>query len=352
MSMGHPSQDAFETRPRPRAIHDLRAWPNRAADRLRRHPIEIAIVLVVVAIWSIVVARYPSVIGADWIAYRDGVDRLVDGRPVYEPMLMLGPYDYVTPAFGDFFNMPPWFLAIAGPASMLSAPLDRLVWAATVAASLGIAFAITVPRRYRSTLLPVLLVFTPVWMTLAWGNATAIVVLGVALWVAGVRRGSTSLLVFGIVLASLKLVPAIPLALYLLRAGRLRPVVLAAALIGGLTIAFSLAAGQNLVHDFAVMFANIRQTPDTNLAPSVYLARLLPDLDAVLIVRVVAITLIALLAFRRPSLAVVAGMELLVLALPLNVSSFWILHPMVVAFAWLGAGAGLEPPDRGSAASD
>jgi hypothetical protein len=285
------------------------------------------------ALATIPFARYPSTVGADWYQYRDGIDRLMDGRPLYDPGLMLAPYNYLDPAYGGTFNMPPWFVPLTIPAAVLPRPFDRLFWMALIAAAVIAAVGLCLPRERRILVLGVLAVQTPLWVLLTWGNASAFVVLGIALWIIGSRINSTALLAAGLILSSIKLVPAIPLALALLRRRQVRPVVVAALGVIAITAVVAVVAGSNVLRDFYVVFGNIEQTHDANLAPSSVLAAVLPEPVATLLVRLLATALLAFLSLRPPSLLLIAAMEIVVMAYPLNVYSFWILHAGVLVLA-------------------
>jgi hypothetical protein len=209
------------------------------------------------------------------------------------------------------------------------------VWVAVIALALTVAVFLTAPRRDRAIFVALIAVWTATWTAIAWGNATALVVLGIAIWTIGLRRESTVLLTTGILLASIKIVPAIPLALYLLRSRRVAPVAWAAGAIEVTTFVVAGLDRTNVVADFIRAFDNIRQTTDVNIAPSALIKAVAPSADAVLPLRVGAVVAIAALSALRPSIAIVGWMELIVLALPLNVYSFWLLHPVIVGLAWM-----------------
>ncbi len=278
-------------------------------------------------------ARYPSIIGADWFTYRDGLDRLTAGMPLYDPRMLQGPYDYLAPDFAGLYNMPPWFLPLVVPVAMLPAPLDRLGWVAVIAVALLVAIAWAVPPRHRALTTALVLVSTPLWMTLAWGNAEALVILGLVIWVIGVRRDTNWLLVVGLLLVSVKVVTAIPLAIYMLHISKVRSLLMAAGIAVAITLALSLWTGRNVLADFVVAFGNIEPTADTNIAPSRFLLAFAPGIDAVVVVRIAAIVALVLLATAPMTLFDVAWMLLIVIALPVNVYSFWLLLPAIAALA-------------------
>ena len=294
-------------------------------------------------------ARYPSYVGVDWSTYRRGLADLLNGSPLYRPELALGPYDYLSPVFANAFNMPPWFVPATLPVVLLPDSVERPIWLLLVAAMLVMAFALVLPRRDRVLWAGLAACASFVWMTLAWGNASALVALGIAIWAAGWRLGSPRMRVVGLLLASVKIVPAVPLAIYELQMRQWRAVAWSAALVGATVAVLTVATGANVLFDFAVAFANIRQVTDTNLAPSSLLSSVVPGVDASLLVRLAAVVTLAGLAAKPASLYRVAAMELVVCALVQNVFSFWLLHPLVAALAAVRADEESEPIESGAA---
>ncbi len=278
-------------------------------------------------------ARYPSTIGADWTTYRDGFDRLVHGLPLYDPSLLAGPYDYLAPAVQGMFNMPPWFLPLVVHAAVLPGLAGAVVWWLTIVVAAALAIVLAVPRRHRLLTIALLLASTPLWMIVAWGNAEALVLLGLVVWVIGIRKDRPGLLVIGVFLASIKVVPAIPLAIYMVRTGRIRPLLVAAGAAVAIVLLLSLTTGRSVLSDFVVAFQNIEQVADTNIAPSLFLRSLLPGIDAVVVTRALVAVMLGLFLLVPITLFDVVWMELLVCAFPVNLFSFWLLAPVVVGLA-------------------
>ncbi len=192
------------------------------------------------------------------------------------------------------FNMPPWFLPLVVPAAALPAILGATVWWLTIVIAMTLAVVLAVPSRHRLLTIALLVTSTPLWMVVAWANAEALVVLGLVVWVIGVRQNRSSLLAVGVFLASIKIVPAVPLAIYMVRTGRTRPLIAATAAAVGVVLGLCLITGSNVLSDFLVAFQNIEQVIATNVAPSVLLQRLVPGVDTVLITRLVAVGLLGL----------------------------------------------------------
>jgi hypothetical protein len=297
----------------------------------------VGVLVFVTGLLAVPFARYPSRAGADWDTYRSGMAALLEGRDLYRPDLATASYDYLSAEFANAYNMPPWFAPAALPILALPDALERPAWILLTAFVLVAAFTLVMPRHDRVIWIALAASMSFAWMALTWGNASALVAFGIAIWMAGQRRQARWMEVLGIVVASIKIVPAIPLVVYHLQTRNFRPLVLAGALVAGLSAILMAVTGTNVVLDFAVAFANIRQVSETNLAPASLLAPLLPGLDLVVVLRIVSIALLLWLAALPPSLYRVAAMELVVCGLVLNVYAFWLLHPVIAAFGAIRA---------------
>jgi hypothetical protein len=276
-------------------------------------------------------ARYPSIAGADWDTYRNGIAAVLDGRGLYRPDLALGSYDYLSAEFANAYNMPPWFAPVALPILAMPDVLERPAWILVTGLILVAAFALVMPLGDRVIWVALAASMSFAWMALTWGNASALVALGIAIWMAGLRRHAPWMEVAGIVVASIKIVPAIPLVVYHLQTRNVRPLLLAAAVLAGISGILMVWTGTNVVLEFAIAFSNIRQVSETNLAPASLLAPALPGLDLVFIVRILSLAALVWLAAQPPSLYRVAAMELVVCGLVSNVYAFWLLHPVIAA---------------------
>src|SRR5664280_596263 len=95
-----------------------------------------------------------------------------------------------------------------------SNPAGQLAWWAAMSTALIAAFLLVWPRLPfpRGPLLGLVIVLSPPFvMGMSWGNMGSLPVLGVALWFVGWRRDWWWLEAVGIALASMKILPAIPL---------------------------------------------------------------------------------------------------------------------------------------------
>lgn len=168
----------------------------------------LTVLLALVGIVLVPFASYPSPLGSDWAWYRNGIDRLAGGQPIYDQSWLLGPFNYVGPGNVFQFNQAPWLLPIVAPFVLLPEPAAMVGWLVFMDAAVLLALALVIPNR--APVVALVLLQPAVLMSLAWGNIEALVILGVALWIHGQRRELVRLEVIGIVLASLKVVPAIP----------------------------------------------------------------------------------------------------------------------------------------------
>jgi len=290
-------------------------------------PAEAVGVVVATAITVVLVrfAGLPIQAGDDFLWYRTGVDRLVAGLPPYDPRLLVGSYSFVAPENFYVYNMAPWLIPVVAPFTLLPPDPGRWAWLIAMDVCIAAAILLVLPERHRLLIAILLILSTPVLMSLVWGNLTGLVMLGIALWLRGRERGNEPLMALGLVLASLKLLPAVPLALAMLREGRWRAVAASAAVVGVVVGFLSLVTGRNLLVDFAQTISNIRLEPSMSIAPAAFLgpAALLP-------VRIVCGLAILVVALRSSSLLAVAAMELLVCGLVTNLYVDWLLAPALV----------------------
>jgi hypothetical protein len=271
-------------------------------------------------------SSWPVKPGIDWHWYASGITNLAGGRPLYETRLLTGPYDFWTPENVYAYNMAPWVVPLMAPFAALG-DLSRWAWLVAMDLATAVALLLVLPARRRLLILALFLVSTPILMLFVWGNIGAVVILGVSLWLVGRERGSETLMAVGLVLASVKVLPAVPLVLVMLREGRWRPVIAAAIVTGAVTLTLTLATGRNVLADFALTILNIQQVEGANLAPSFYVGHTTE-------IRAASIAVVALLALRQPSLVNLAVMELAVCGLVTNLYSDWLVAPaMILIFA-------------------
>ena len=311
-----------------------------------------ALGVVVATIIAVVLVRFaglPIQAGDDFLWYRTGVDRLVAGLPPYDPRLLAGPYSFIAPENFYAYNMAPWLIPVVAPFTLLPPDTGRWAWLVAMDVCVAAAIVLVLPERHRVLIAVLLILSTPVLMSLVWGNLTGLVMLGLALWLRGRERGQEPLMALGLVLASLKLLPAVPLALAMLREGRWRSVAASAVVVGAVVGVLVLLTGRNLLVDFAQTISNIRLEPSQSIAPAAFLGPI-----ALVPVRILCGLAILAIALRSSSLLAVAAMELLVCGLVTNLYVDWLLAPVLVfIFALRSRDPGRAAPVRsGRAPSD
>ena len=290
----------------------------------------IAVVTAIGAVLAAQVGSAPGTLGEDWLWYRDGIERLAAGLPLYRPDWLVGPFNYTAPSNFFGFNQAPWLLPIAAPFAMLPEPAARLAWLVAMDIAAAIALLPFLPRRPWVVLL---FMSAPVWMSLVWGNVEALVALGLAAWLVGRQRASGTLMTVGILLTSLKVAPAIPLVLLTARSGRWRPIVAAIGLLAAWTLTLAVISGTNVMADFVHVTANIEPvTSRLNLAPATYLGATPAAYAAVRIGALAACLLMAGLV--TSDLAALVGMQTVCCLLATNVYADWLFIPLLAGLAW------------------
>jgi hypothetical protein len=281
---------------------------------------------------------WPPRIGDDWLWYRDGVDRLAAGLPLFEPDWLIGPFNYLDPSEYHKWNQTPSLLPLVAPFAVLPEPIDRFAWTVAMAAVLATAVFWVVPNRLHAM---ALLVWPPSLMTIAYGNTESLVVLGVAAWLMGSRRNSELYEAAGIVLASFKIFPAVPLVLLSLRNGHLRSLAYAAAALLALNAPAMLAGGIDVIRQFFVISLHMTQVLVIhNLSPAMWLQ--LP----IEVVRAIAgIAVVGALAIKRDWLAMGIG-QLAAVAIPLNTYVPWLIPPALAVLARPSGSASDESIER------
>jgi hypothetical protein len=331
--------------------------------------------------------------GSDWRWLEDGLRRLAAGAPLVRP-------EYVAAPFSQFPNgpaytwslHPPFTATLIAPSLLLPEGLRQPVWTWLMAAAVGAAIWLAWPRRlWRGTqVLVAAVLLGPPFGGVALGlvdqlhfaNPNALVVLGVVIAWIGRRHGSSWLVAGGLVLAALKIVPAVALCAWLLarprvedsagpegRQGIALPAMLSA---GAMLVALTLPVlviDPGVLADTLAAMGNLVPWPGaTNLAPGVRLAPWLgPDL-ATWLSRGAGLGLLAAVLLRNLGgpggfvLTAAAG-----LLLTPQLWAHWLLIPAAAALvagpdwpplraldrrlriAWLGGSASTDEP-RGLAA--
>ncbi len=262
-------------------------------------------------------------IGSDWLWYRDGPARVLSGAPLYDPAGTSGAFDYL--ALGPRWNQAPWALPIA----FVFYPFGQQIWWLAMFLALVAALALAWPRlRFPWGLLlgATVALSAPIWTNIVWGNMHALVVLGYALWFVGRERGHEGLQALGIVLAGLKVVPAIPLIAWcVVRDRNPRPVAI------GLAVSFVLClpavayGGPSVLTDFAKTLASFAVVDsDKNLSPM----RLL---DPWLVRGFVIGGCVVVLARAKSAAAGVGLLAFLTALLVSNLYVQWALGPLIAA---------------------
>jgi glycosyl transferase family 87 len=287
----------------------------------------------------------PAPFFEDWRWYGDGPARLLAGQPLYDPAFLHGPYDQADPAvFGKFNQWPALATLLVPFQGAIPGSVQALVWGTLMAAALVAAYALVWPRRLDwmtgLALALIIAVAPPTWLAFRTANLAGVVALGVALTIVGERRRSTWMMAAGVLLAGVaKLVPAVPLVLWLLvKKRQRRPVAWAVAAGVALTAIPVVMQGPRLITDFITTSAGQLPLDEwTNVAPAYRLAPLLGSSVALLAsLPVAAVLVVVALRPRRSdgaSLLLLTVASCLVLT---TVHLFWWLSPMIVALAYYG----------------
>ena len=301
----------------------------------------LALYLVRTALWQ---SQVPARLFEDWRWYGDGPVRLMAGEPLYDPVYLRGPFDQSDPAVIGKYNQWP-ALAVALVPLAVAVPESALepVWGLTMAVMLVMAFALVWPRAIQpltATALALIVAILPAtWLAFRTANVASAVALGVSLTIVGHRRRSTALVAVGLLLAGIaKILPAVPLVLWLVVKHRQWRSVAVATVAGAAVTAVAVALqGPSVITDFLI--ASVNQLPLeqwTNVAPSYLLARFLgPVAQPVSLMAAVGLVALAL----HPRTSSGASLLLLTIASCLVMPTthvFWWLSPMVVAIAYYG----------------
>lgn len=280
----------------------------------------------------------------DWRWYHDGPVRLMTGERLYDPVYLQGPYDQSDPAVIGKYNQ--WAaLAVALLPFEMAVPEQARepVWGLTMVVMLVLAFVLVWPRKPQpltGTVLALVVALAPAtWLALRTANVASAVALGVSLSIIGHRRRSTGLVAIGLLLAGIaKILPAVPLVLWLIVKHReWRPVAVAIVAGAALTAVAVALQGPSVITDFVVTSASQLPLEQwTNVAPSYLLAPFLGAL-ALPVSLLAAMGLVAMAL--RPRTSDGASLLLLTTASCLVMPTthvFWWLSPMVVAIAYYG----------------
>ncbi len=305
----------------------------------------LGLAFVLVAIESAIALSRQGGAGFDWYWYQDGLQRLANDRPLYDPILLSGPYDPYDPAHLFVFTLiPPSALPLMAPMELVPEPIRLSAWLLVMAGALAAALAMVWPRRLALTwqialLGIVMLLGSGVLAQLYWANLNAVVALGVALVWRGIRGRHDGLVAIGLVLIAVKVTPAICIGLWVLGSRGPRPILAAAGVLALLTLPAVLLEGPLVLADFVRSGLNLSQSTDTlNIAPSLALRRILGERAAVLITAVAGILAAIYAAVRDPARP--AGLFVATLAGGFLIPALWVhwlTGPIVAALAWIDA---------------
>jgi hypothetical protein len=321
--------------------------------------------------------------GSDWRWLEDGLRRLAAGEPLVRAEYVSGPFSQFPngPAYTWSLH-PPFTATLVAPSLLLPEWLRQPAWTWLMALSLGAAVWLAWPRRLwwgtQLAVAAVLLGPPSVGVSLGlvdqlhFANPNALVVLGVVITWIGRRHGSVGLVAGGLVLAAVKIVPAIGLAAWLLadrHRGKAPSQLAVPALLwaGAMLVALTLpvlALDPGALADTLAAQANLVPWPGQhNIAPSALLAPSVGLTIGTWLSRIVALAILGTVVVRRldgPGGFVLAASAPLLLTPQLW--AHWLLIPAVAVMlaaaewpalraldrrlriAWLGGGGAVAEP--------
>lgn len=288
----------------------------------------VALAVAAVLGWMLFTSQ-SAAIGHDWYWYADGAGRLLDSRPLYDPLVTSGPYDsYDAEHLYVFAPLPPYLAVLAVPFLALPGDVQTIAWTIGNAAAIAAAVWLTFPRRAPGLGLLIVgagaIVGLGLVQALFSANHNGWVALGVALALTSRRPALVGL---GLLLAGTKVIPAIALGAWLLARGDWRALVWAAALVAAATLpAIVLEGPAVLLDSFLSMFFAIRVDLH-NISPVQALG--LPTSAGILAAAAIILTV---LWWRRDVTAGAVVVVASMLAIP-NLWVHWLIVPMVAALA-------------------
>jgi hypothetical protein len=334
--------------------------PAAQGDLLRRLVVVNAIIVVfLIVVRPFVAGLYELRVqrdwGSDWKWLQDGFNRLAAGLPLTRP-------EYTTGSWSQFLNgkeiptyawslHPPYSASLYAPFLLAPGGIRPLVWDAAMVLAFGAAIWLAWPRRLwwgTALLILSLMLWLPgiarsaVLDEIHYGNPNALVMLGVALAWLGRRRGSTALIAAGLVLAALKIVPAVGLGVWLLVARKdplpARRAILAAVIFLVIVTIPILYLDPGAIGDLIASQANlIPWAGGANLSPQIWLAPSIGHSAAVAVSYGIGAILLLIVLVRRldgPGGLVLAASAPLLFTPQLW--AHWFLIPAVAVFATAG----------------
>jgi len=273
---------------------------------------------------------FPAGAGSDWFWYEDGLERLLDARPLYDPLVTTVPYTSADPALKFVYaTIPPYFVTLISPLLLIPEEARQLVWVLVSAIVVAGAYVIAWPRRdpllgaFVAGIGSILLV--GLFFELYGANHNSLVAMGVAL---ALVAANPIVIGAGLVLAGTKALPAIALGLWLIARGQWRGLGWGIALVAGLMLPVLLLEGPGVIVDYLWSSALATASDVGNYSPFHNLG--LPPAVGVAVWLVLTVVI---LAFRRD---VVAG-ALCVLASLLAIPNLWAHYVPVAVAAALAA---------------
>lgn len=278
-------------------------------------------------------------LNVDWQWYRDGMERIIAGDPLYDPRLLSGSYNQLLPELEFTWNQAPSALVVVAPFYLLPEIIRSSVFFLFSTTCAIAAVTLVWPRAWstRTQILLVIVLLPLLWAVIYWGNLITLAALGVAIAWTGYRRDADRLIVLGLVCAGLvKIFPAVVIGLWLLTRFRVRPVIIAAAIGAVSMLPAVLYGGPSVVVDFLASQANaLTPIATTNIAPRVIAHNLGFDLPQLVMQLIGASILVfALWPGRRPETSWLL-LQVAILGFISNVWVHWPFPAVVMAIAWL-----------------
>jgi len=257
--------------------------------------------------------------GSDWRWLQDGYDRLAQGLPLTRPEYVTGSWSqFPPPSHAPTYAWslhPPYSASLYAPLLLVPEAIRQLAWTGLMAIALVAGFALVWPRRlwFGTGLLLVIAFLHPpidgLWLGLIdqvhYANPNALVVLGVAVVWIGRRRGSLLLMTAGLVLASLKILPAVTIGFWLLVArdqvapAARRAVFIAVLVCAALTVPVLFLDPGAITDTIRSQFTLEPWTGGSNYAPVVRWASMFGSDGAALVSRGIAGVMVLLVIVRR-----------------------------------------------------
>lgn len=277
-------------------------------------------------------------LNVDWTWYRDGMERVLAGLPLYDQRLLDGPFHHLSPEFEFTWEQAPSALVVIAPFYVLPELVRSSVFFVFSTACAFAAVWLVWPRDWsvRAQLLLSLLLAPALWAFVYPGNLITLTALGVALVVVGERRKSTSLLIAGLLCAGvIKILPAVVLGAWLLSRGRIKAVLLAFGL-GILTLLPAvLYQGPQVLLDFMTVRGNILTLISNRVfTPRVLAYHLGFDLPQFVVSLAGVVLLVLALWPKRSLVTAILILQLAAFCFVTNLWAHWLFLLLIAGLAW------------------